>query len=200
MVEKEEKEKGLISYPKNKENPFMANLVVPQRNGMAVVSKKSIPIVDSETGEVEEIFMHIKQKVDKEMFVKLFKSQIQTIFDLTRLGYKIFGYFLNATRINEDMVHFDLEECMEKTGYKSTRSVFEGLAELCKKDIVAKGKTHTLYYINPAIFFNGNRMVVVQDYYMKGSRAMKNPKQYDLLTGSTNKEIKEVQRTTKKKK
>lgn len=189
--------KNLTEYPKHKDNPFAANLLIPVRGKTVSISRQAMQIANVDTGEMQEIFMHIKEEVDKEMFVKLFKSQIQAMFSFSHTAYRIFGYLLNATRINEDMIYFDLEDCMKYCGYKSPRSVFNALAELVDKEIIARGNSHAVYHINPAVFFNGNRMIVVKEYLLKSEKAMTDPQQVDMLTGKTNEEMKELMQTNK---
>lgn len=60
---------------------------------------------------------------------------------------------------------------MEMTGYKSTRSVWEGLAELLDKGFIARSRKTHIYYINPEMAFNGDRLFQFHDWIKRGSPA-----------------------------
>ena len=165
--------KGVTEYPRHKSNPYVSNLVIPSRNKTIAISNKQLNLFDPKTGEVEENnigFMGLRKRVDTEEFVKIFKGQIQALFELSNRAIKVFGYFMEATRISSDTVIFDLDECKEYTGYKSKNSIILAVSELLEKEFLARTSNHYKYYINPAKFFNGDRMVLFQDVVKKGSR------------------------------
>lgn len=152
-------------FPAHQTNPFIESLSFTKRNKMVSVGNKTLPLVDSNTGEIETCaFIGIKEKVDSEKFTKIFHAQIKSLFDLSQSGIKVFGYIMSNIGINEGFVFFSLKECMDFTGYKSRKSIFEGLAELLKAGFIAKSRSNTVYFINPAIFVNGDRMIVVKEY------------------------------------
>jgi hypothetical protein len=67
----------------------------------------------------------------------------------------------------KDMFYFTLEDCMIYTGYKSHKSIHQGLAFLLKAEIIARGKTEYIYYINPMVAFNGDRITFAKTYVKK---------------------------------
>ncbi len=176
--------KGVKEFPTHKANPYVHNLVIPSRNKTIAISNRQLNLFDPKTGEVEENnigFMGIRKRVDTEEFVKIFKGQIQALFDLSNRALKVFGYLMDATRISSDTVIFDLDECKEYTGYKSKNSITLAIAELLEKQFVARTSSHYKYYINPAKFFNGDRMVLFQDIVRKGSKVDQNLLENDPL-------------------
>lgn len=171
------KEKGLRDFPIHKKNPYLAELVIDKRDKLIGRSAKNVSILNESTGELENTaFVGFRKSVDKEEFVKIYKSHIKSIFELSVAGIRLFGYFLNATKISNDMILFDVDECLEYTKYKSKNSINLGMSELLNNNFVAKSHLKNVYYINPAIFFNGNRMVVVTEYTYKAPKKTFKPK------------------------
>jgi hypothetical protein len=167
---------GIRDFPQHARNPFLSSLIVPTRGKMVAISTgRQLSLIDNQTGE--EIGGTIKiasrQLVDKEEFVKIYKDQIRIMFDLTTRGMKVFGYILHATRVSDGMILFSLKKCQEFTGYSSKGSITAALAELLSKQIIARTDEPHLYFINPAMFFNGDRIVMMRDVVMRGSRAHK---------------------------
>ena len=176
--------KGLSEYPTHKANPYVSNLVIPSRNKTIAISNKQLGLFDPKTGDIEEQnigFMGLRKRVDTEEFVKIYKGQIQALFELSNRAIKVFGYFMDATKVSADTVLFRLKDCQEYTGYTSKASVTRGLAELLEKEFIARTDDHFMYYINPAKFFNGDRLVLFQDIVKKGSETDKKLQEHDPL-------------------
>lgn len=157
-------------FPKYHDSPFMEKLTtIKHRNKTMKMSREPIQFIDKSTGEISDtaLFLHVKEEVDKESFVKIFKGQLRSLFDLNKTALKVAGYLMEALPINKDMVLFDLQECLEYTGFANKKSVYDGLAELLEKEILAKSDKINVFFINPSIAFNGNRMIIVNDYKRK---------------------------------
>lgn len=173
---------GIRDFPQHERNPFLSSLIVPTRGKMVTVSTGTqLSLIDHQTGEVigGTIGLVHRQMVDKEEFVKIYKSQIQFMFDLTTRGIKVFSYILHATRISDGMILFSQKKCQEFTGYSSKASITSALAELLSKNIIARTGEPHLYFINPAMFFNGDRIVMMRDVVLKGSKAAAAAKKSD---------------------
>jgi hypothetical protein len=74
----------------------------------------------------------------------------------------------------QDMFIFLLEECLTHTGYKNHRSIHQGLSALLESNIIARGPADTLYFVNPMIAFNGDRVTFAKTYVKKKSNIPKN--------------------------
>ena len=59
---------------------------------------------------------------------------------------------------------FFIDDCMEYTQYKSDTSIRIGLTNLLKNEIIARGRNDSLYFINPMVAFNGNRITFAKTY------------------------------------
>lgn len=174
--------KGITTFPTFDRNPYTSSLVIPSRNKTIALSNQRLTLFDSKTGEVQEDeigFMGLRKRVDTAEFVKIYRDQLQSMFDLSTAAYKVLGYFMFASRISSDKVVFTLKECKEHTGYTSKVSINTGVSELLAKEFIARTDEHFIYYINPAKFFNGDRLVLFQEIVKKNSKADKELQESD---------------------
>lgn len=179
------------SFEKNKENPFLEqavqqveqNIVKKYRNSTGSSKSAILTAVDSE-GNPSGHTSFVKQiEIDEDKFTKLYLSNFKSFFDLKPSAIKVFGYIMTVLKPTKDEFIFILEDCQEYTGYKSHKSIHEGLAELLKSDIIARGRVEIMYYINPMVAFNGNRMTFATSYVKKQKAKAKeiDPMQTDIF-------------------
>ena len=135
---------------------------------IVTIAKTDKGIFSKSTGEIDEdtLFIGVKKELDKEQFIKIFHSQLQVLFDLSKAALKLFSYIASATEF-KDRIIFDLEECKRYTGYKGKEAIYKGLAELLKADMIARTGASNIYFINPQIFYKGDRIVLVTEYRKK---------------------------------
>jgi len=154
--------KKITVFDTNKENPFLDDAVMHIQKGTKTIlmgSNKSDILIDSRTGEAKGHSVFFKKTdVDKAQFAKVYISNLASFFGLSKAGIKIFGFVLSITKINKDYVDFDYSACMEFTGYKSKKAILTGLAELLENGFIARGKHTYHFFINPTIFWNGDRI------------------------------------------
>lgn len=178
-------------FEKNKENPFIKQAVekieksvVKKYKNTSGTSKSAIlQAVDSE-GELVGHTSFISQiEVDEEQFTKFYLNNFSQFFDLKPSAIKVFGYIMTVLVPKKDEFVFILEDCLEYTNYKSHKSVHQGLAELLKANIIARGRTEYFYFINPMVAFNGDRITFAKTYVKKQKSKLKNidPRQTNLL-------------------
>lgn len=159
--ENKEKVNGIRSFPKYDINPFLEG-IIPNTKGKTVgMSKKPIDVGEA-TGE--EAFIYLRKEVDKERFMKIYIEQMRMLFDLSSKSLKVFGYICESLPINGDRIIFDIEEAKKYTGYTTDKSIFLAKTELLEKGFLARTKTSNVYYINLNVYFNGDRLVVINDY------------------------------------
>lgn len=162
------KYKGITSYEKQTKSPFIDELFeiqVSARRRVLAGKQPSTIMVDTSTGEVQahQVFA-IQEKVDKETYTKVFSGMMRELFKLSSRGVKVFGYITTIVKPNKDVVMFDMEEALEYTDYKKEQSILHGIEELLEHEIIARTKKHYKYYINPNLFFNGNRLTLIKQY------------------------------------
>jgi len=165
--------KGIKLHKVNNRNPFWENLTIETRKKNIIVGTAADVIVNRETGETTGHTAFVKHlKIDKSKFVKVFTNEVSNFFDLSRAGMRVFCYVLSIAKPNIDQIVFDLKDCQEFTAYKSKATVFKGMSELLENRFMARSPKHYIFFINPSIFFNGDRQVsFVKSYQMKDSNA-----------------------------
>lgn len=181
-------EAKITDFPQHRENPFIPNMLFPKgTKSVAIGRSKDKRVVDTVTGEIDDsLFVSIKKEVDKEEFVKIFHSQLQTLFNLSKCALKVLSYFMSITKFNDEL-DFDLEDCKAYTGYSSKESISNGIAELLKNEMIARGKNPYKYYANPSIFYKGDRIVLVTEYTQKRKKGLEDANQLDLFNREQNK-------------
>lgn len=154
-------------------NPFVL------QNGIEIETKDKKRTIargekfESPEGDRYERVIHFIQEVDKEKFVKLFISKIRVIFDLSLTGNKLFYIFLFSISdaIGKDQVYMNFETARDTASqcdFKLSNPVFyRGIKELIDKKIIAPSKSKYIYYINPAVVFNGDRARFIEEIKIK---------------------------------
>ena len=178
-------------FAKNKENPFLSQAVErvdkytvkKYRNSTGSSRKAILTAVDSEGNPAGHTSFVKQIEVDEEKFTKLYLANFKVFFDLPPSAIKVFGYIMTVLQPKKDMFFFILEDCKEYTGYKAHKSVHQGLAYLLNAKIIARGRSEFMYFINPMVAFNGNRMTFAQTYVKKQRAKVKeiDPNQVNFL-------------------
>ena len=187
----------LSEYEKNDENPFLKdaiekienNIVKKYKNTAGYGEKAVLQAVNPDTGELLGHTTFIRQvKVDEEQFTKVYLSQFSSFWNLKSQAIRVFGYIMTKLIPKQDLFIFLEKECMQYTGYKSQSSVRIGLGSLVENKIIARGPADTLYYINPMVAFNGDRVTFAKTYVKQKSPKKIDPNQTNLLD-----QIKEIE-------
>jgi len=164
--------KGLNQHKQYKDNPFIGgDSIVPIKRKNTVIGSRDHILLNDKTGEVGgTVAIKRVQEVDAEVFIKIYISQIKDLFTLKPNAMKVLSYIFTITPPNKDRILFDMDECKTYTGYTSDSSIFDGLSILIENEIIARSEKSYFYYINPGLFFNGDRLILVNEY-----RKKKNP-------------------------
>jgi hypothetical protein len=179
--------KKLTDYPSNRENPFLEQVVSDMKVSVkrqAIRPKQkggetSLMLVDGLDNEIGEAAFVRQVEVDEEEFTKLFRNGVATVSGLSTRGTKVWLYICDNLKPGATSVHFMHSKCLEHTGYKTRGNILSGLAELLEASIIARSQESSLYFINPAIMFNGNRITVAKTY-IKKQIIKKLPTQFEL--------------------
>lgn len=161
--------KKLSEYKFSKVNPFVDETVQHIVRGNRTIfmgsQKEGVNLVDKSSSEIVGHSVFAKTvKLDKTEFRKVYVSSISSWFGLSKTGIKVFGYVLASIRPNSDVFFMDYDDCSEFTSYKSKKSIVDGLKELIENKFIARGPNNYTYFINPTIFFNGNRLTYVNSF------------------------------------
>lgn len=167
---------------KYEESPFTSNgrFQVPTRGKgekMDTAGPLALTTKDGEVQDVAEI-RRVKQ-VDSERFVKLFVGQLHAFFDLKPGSVKLMTALIDelsqARYMNGDQIYLNYNSVkgyFEKHGAKgmAKTTYMTALAELAEKGFVAPSINPNLFFINPAIFFNGDRVRFVTEIRRKRTK------------------------------
>ena len=181
---------SLSNYQNNKENPFLKeaveqiqnSIVKKYKNTAGYGEKAVLKAINPETGEMLGHTTFIRQiEVDEEQFTKVYLSQFNSFWKLKTQAIRVFGYIMTKLIPKQDLFIFLLDECMEYTGYKSKNSIWIGLGSLVENGIIARGPSDNLYFINPMVAFNGDRVTFAKTYVKKHKTKEINPNQVNLF-------------------
>lgn len=170
------KKGGLLVHEKHHQNPFLekaieevqGHIVKKYKNASKTGEKAILKAVNPDTGEYLGHTSFVRQiEVDEDKFTKIYLSQFSNFFDLKTPGIRVFGYIMTKLVPKQDMFVFILNECKDFTGYKSKNTVYQGLAQLLDAEIIARGPSDSLYFINPLTAFNGDRVTYTKTYVKK---------------------------------
>lgn len=166
--------KGVFVY---KENPFWN----PQE---IAVGKKHINVaggmhISENEEQVQHSGIHIVRKVDKEEFVKVYTKNIRAIFELKPSELKVVQFLMSAIQKTPgaDGVYlnwFTAEQYFKAEDLKMSRSAyFKAMTTLLQKKFLAESNEPNMYWFNPHLFFNGDRMTFINEYRLKQEKTEK---------------------------
>ncbi len=178
LTDTSKKSTGILRH-KYKENPFVESGVfrVPTRmksEMLETAGPLAVVSPDGETMHAAEI--RRRKVVDNDRFVKLFVAHLDAFFDLKPGTMKLMTALLDElskTRyVNGDTIYLNYSKVVEyfdRRGVKppAKGTFFNSMAEMCEKGFVAPSVDTNLWFINPAIFFNGDRVRFVTELQRK---------------------------------
>ncbi|MDV3950585.1 RepA protein [Elizabethkingia anophelis] len=174
---------AITEFSLNKENPFLKqaveqvqnNIVKKYKSASNTDQKAILKAFDENTGEILGSTQFIRQiEVDEEKFAKIYLDQFSAFFDLKPQAIRVFGYILSQLTPNKDEFMFLIDDCLEYTKYKSSTSIRIGITSLLENNIIARGRTEFLYFVNPMVVFNGNRITFAHTYVKKQKNKVPN--------------------------
>lgn len=168
-----------ILRKKYRENPFVdGRFTVAMRNKSEVLDTAGpMQLVASQTGEAIDVAEIRRVKtIDTERFVKLFVGQLDAFFDLkpgtVRLMTALIDELSQARYAHGDTIYLNyarVSDYFERHNAKppAKATFFSSMAELTEKGFVAPSVDTNLWFVNPAIFFNGDRIRFVTELRRK---------------------------------
>jgi len=155
--------------PRYQANPFMGEVHI-KRGSKKLTVGRADSLVNQETGEIHATEISMIRQVDRTEFVKLFSEGVKRFFELSPSGAKLLAYVLKVVQEvpGTDRITLHFMDYMERfpgdqTGMKKT-TFYRGFTELLSKGFIAQSVVPNLYYINPKLFFNGDRAKFVTEY------------------------------------
>ena len=163
-----------------KSNPLIEPTTIRIKDRVARTAAKERTLLDPETGEVSAIAaIHTVDEKDDEQFVKVFAEGVKAAFGLNRTAARVFQAILQAYQ-NEKMTG-GFSDCVtlfwfddglngEKIGM-SEKTFQRGLKNLIDHKFFAP-KMPNVYWVNPALFFKGDRVAFIREYRRKSSNSL----------------------------
>jgi len=154
-------------------NPFAADLITQvSRRSKSVAYAGRGSLVDNETGETmgDMAVVGIRKVVDTSRFIKMYEGGIKAAFDLKPAGLRVFSKLLEAYRRDDrnfqDRLYFNFKIAQKDYDYQYSRQTFAaGITELINAEFIAEVlEEKGWYWINPNVFFKGDRLRIVNEY------------------------------------
>jgi hypothetical protein len=162
------KYKKLTQFPSNSENPFLLELLSSVKKGTKKIlagKANDTVLLDVATGELKgHNVLMIEYPIDKTKFTKLYEDGIRVIYGLSKTALRVFSYIAKSIQPDKDFIYFDTADCAKEVGFKAAISVTQGLSELIENKFIARTEKTYKYYINPNMFFNGDRLTIIKTY------------------------------------
>ena len=163
---------GLKSLQEFAENPFLEGLQPPlRRRNEVLVTEDKMALLNTQTGEIgdDDIAIARVKMIDSDQFVKVYVSQLHVFFDLSRPAQRVAEFLLNqvsrAVGRGEALLSFSDFERFFHGRDGGSRPTFErGLRELAAKRLIAKSLSPYVWFINPTMTLNGDRMRFITEY------------------------------------
>lgn len=186
-----------LDYSPN-ENPLLCPADVPIKKKKVWSGIPSKTLLDPSTGEITATsVVHQVEDKDDEHFVKVFSAGIAAAYELTRTGQRVFQAILQEyerspmSRGYAEAVYLSwFDDGLSGQDIGMSEKTFQrGLKELLGKSFISP-RSPNVFWVNPALFFKGDRFLLVKEYRRKSKEsALRDPNTIDLLTGSTDKEL-----------
>lgn len=163
--------------PAYRENPFISELVTSSisKNKYSTVSASARKIVDESTGELTDMdaVQVTRQAVERNEFVKIFATGITSMFSLSKASQDVFKLILSIylEQKNTPLQIYVNEDVLSEMGYKRKKATrIKAFNELINLNFIAQVASRpNLYWINPNMFYKGNRLTVINQYALKGT-------------------------------
>lgn len=156
-------------------NPLLTPSDVPLKKKRVRSGLASRTLVDVDTGEITAAsVVHQIEEKDDEHFVKVFAAGIAAAYELTRTGQRVFQAILQeyerapmSSGYAEAVYLSWFGEGLSGQDIGMSEKTFQrGLKELLGKSFISP-KTPNVFWVNPALFFKGDRFLLVKEFRRK---------------------------------
>lgn len=156
----------------HKTSPFIKKLEFLRTKTKRVVVNKDIAVIDTKTGEVDNTAEIVqRQRVDAESFVKVYTGGLRDFFGLKPSAFRLVQVIFHQLQFmpHAGQVYLNLDVAQDvltkQTGKPLSKGAFHtAVNELIHKEFIAASNLTNLYWINPTLFFSGDRVRFVKEY------------------------------------
>ena len=122
-------------------------------------------LVDVSTGEVSNVnAIYQRKMVDAERFAKIYIDGVSRTFGLSKTAQRVFQIILQACEKDTDKIYLNWMAATKIDGAMQERTYHRGLLELLKAGFIAYSDLPNMLWINPHLFFNGDRVKFITEY------------------------------------
>jgi hypothetical protein len=159
------------------ENPFLDGVGYNKRKKTEVLYDGQQAIIRTDTGEVVEDHLSVARVrlVDADQFVKVYVANLFLLFDLGKPAQRVAEFVLHqvARRAMDKgevlLIYSEYERYFKDRGGVSRPTYMRGLQELAQKMLIARSPITNVWWINPAVVFNGDRARFITEIRRRGS-------------------------------
>jgi len=176
---------GLRARPEWDKNPFMSDALndidvkIQRRSVHTSDGTRAIEMVSMD-GEIEKSNRFVQYiEMEEKRFVKEYIEEMSRFFRLSKCAENIYRYIKTILPKEDDRIIFNRKECMEYLGYKTHKSIIDGLVELIDSEIIARTLVNDVFFINPLIVFNGSRVSFAKTFVKKENGSKPEAKQLE---------------------
>lgn len=149
----------------NYKNPFIEGLYDIKKGVKTSICAKgeAVSLVDNSTGEIKgQGFNAVlkERQYDSERFVKIYASGREVLPKLSLAATKVFWFLIDGMGY-DDVITLNIAKAKKETGYKSDAVIYRAITELKGYEIIANAYRNGHYYINPSMFYRGNRLKLI---------------------------------------
>ena len=164
---KKPRKHGIAAYRKN---PFWQPTEV--KIGTRKITIAGGMLVEPNTGEsIHAGGITRVELVDEDKFIKVFTQNLKVFFDLSKSAQTVLQCFIAQVQKqpNTDGIWlpwFEIEDYTKANDIKISRATFQrAMHEMLTKGFIAESENQNFYWINPHLFFNGDRVRFVQEFH-----------------------------------
>ncbi len=172
------KYRKITEHPISEGNPFVEEAlagiqkqtvrktrVIRPDDGLSKQVQQIVVNTDGEATGYGAFMQYIE--VDEDKFAKIYLSQFAAFWELSKPAIRVFGYLLSVLKPGQDRLIFRMDKALAYTNYGHRNNIATGISNLLECGIIARTPYDNEYFINPLVFFNGNRVTFAKTYVKK---------------------------------
>jgi hypothetical protein len=158
------------------DNPFLSRFILSTKPKSLTIAG-NLDVIAHHTGEkVGEGSITQYTQVDEQEFIKVYTTNIKHMFSLSSAGSRMLAVLLKVVQleaIGKDEVLFTYPIVAKVFKEVSGRALskptyYRSIDELMEYSFIAESsRSPGIYYINPALIFNGDRVRFIKEYQLK---------------------------------
>lgn len=103
------------------------------------------------------------RELDEEHFIKTFAAYTSSVHRLSKPGTLVLQYVLSVMLPNKGTVNLHIPKMVEELKC-SKPTIYRGLDQMIMADLIAPSTNSTVWFINQAAMFKGNRFSYIKSY------------------------------------